>query len=133
MMTWQPSGQEKVSSFHRHPASHRAAYPESDFSRMSVKCCGVPWALAREAGVAVAKVKTAITRTTRMVTSLTWGTTEMLEMTPNEWRISCEGARGSRRATSQQYQARRLPQIARALDSCMRWLGSGATGAIKLQ
>ena len=42
---------------------------------------------------------------------------------PNETRISCEGARGSRRATSKQYQARRLPQIERALDSCMRWLG----------
>ena len=41
---------------------------------------------------------------------------------PNEWRISCEGARGSRRATSRQYQARRLPQIERALASCMRWL-----------
>ena len=43
---------------------------------------------------------------------------------PNEWRISCEGARGSRRATSQQYQARRLPPQERALASCMRWLGS---------
>ena len=39
------------------------------------------------------------------------------------WRISCEGARGSRRATSQQYQARRLPPQERALASCMRWLG----------
>ena len=45
---------------------------------------------------------------------------------PNEWRISCEGARGSRRATSQQYKARRLPQIERALVCCMRWLGGPA-------
>ena len=42
---------------------------------------------------------------------------------PNETRISCEGARGSRRASSQQYQARRLPPQERALGSCMRWLG----------
>ena len=41
----------------------------------------------------------------------------------NELRISCEGARGSRRATSPQYQARRLPPQERALASCMRWLG----------
>jgi len=31
--------------------------------------------------------------------------------------------RGSRRASSQQYQARRLPPQERALGSCMRWLG----------
>ena len=45
---------------------------------------------------------------------------------PNELRISCEGARGSRRASSHQYQARRLPPQERALDSCMRWLGGNA-------
>ena len=36
----------------------------------------------------------------------------------------CEGARGSRRATSDSTKARRLPAVERALDSCMRWLGA---------
>jgi len=49
---------------------------------------------------------------------------EVIRLT--NWRISCEGARGSRRASSQQYQARRLSPQERALGSCMRWLGRGS-------
>ena len=48
-------------------------------------------------------------------------------MLPNEWRISCEGARGSRRAVLGQNLRRGGCQHQRALASCMRWLGRPAS------